>query len=204
MASPSSGPIGENLGSIASRAPSRLVKGFVRNMTLFNNGDEDHTSGFMFRPSPINESVSANYDKISVVGMSHNYQNYSNTENFEWSFEVYMNALMALGQRLVGTGKDGTINLKQICEDMEKSRRFLQALTLPDDDEGTPPVCLLNIPGIVVARCRLVNVRTVFKNIFPNGALKELTMDVQFEEAPLKRITMRQHLANGCHRTWSN
>jgi hypothetical protein len=166
---------------------------------------------FWFRPATVRENLSVVYEKMRVMGMSHQYQSYSHTENMNITFEIYANALMILGEiskEAARGSAEGSLNDLRLVSDMiEQDRRFLEALTLPYEIDGgaigveTPPV-ILCIPGIVTARARVTNLSFEFVGSDINGNLTEYRAAITFEEAPLSRITMRDQLAAGSFRTW--
>ena len=98
MGAPSEKPNGKNLGELAGASPKfNSAKGWIRNLSLYEGGtDFMDTLNLAFRPAQVGEQGSASYNKMRVMGMSHQYQSYSHTENPVWSFQVYENSLMIL------------------------------------------------------------------------------------------------------------
>lgn len=219
-----------NMSSIAGRSPTRGrdgVKGYIQNLILEGDPDYRDPSGrqqdifaFWFRPNPISETITPNYEDVAPMGMSHDYQTFVSTSSTVWTFEIYMNALMMLGatsqeqniaNRNYGDGqayKEGKkTDLKKMSEEIEAGRRFLQALSVPAENiDGTiyqsPPPCLLVIPGIVSQRVRLRSLLFTYTNCDIDGNIKELRASVEFREAPLGRFTMQDVLDNGATRIW--
>ncbi len=210
---PANKPSDNNLASIAGRSPSKEIKGWIRNMVLYEDesADYDHTLQFMFRPPSVREQMTAVYEKMRVMGMSHQYHSFSHTENLSVSFEIYVNALMGLKEitktRERGYKEGGVNDMKLMSEQLELDRRFLEALLLPyEAPDGTigaePPPVILCIPGIVTMRARLMNLSILFQECDINGNIKAFAANVTFEEAPLSRITMRDQMSSGSFRTW--
>ena len=195
-------------------SPEKGVRGWIRNMALYEdkeNTEFEDTLYLRFRPTPVNETVSAVYDESRVIGMSHSYQNYSHTENFVFQFQFYANVLMILkekAQERPRAAYEGTeLQLEQLGRELEMDRRFLEACLLPYQGPiGTigvsPPPLILCIPGIVTMRCRMQTLNISFVDCDIRGNIKAFRGDVSFKEAPLARITMREHLMTGCVRTW--
>lgn len=211
--SPSREPSGANMGTLAGMSPTK-VRGWVRNMILYEDSENtefDDTVQFRFRPQPVNESVSAVYESTRVMGMSHQYKSYSHTENFAFNFSIYSNTLMMLKemtqQRPRAAYEGSDLDLELLGQEIEKDRRFLEACMLPYRSPigiigSSPPPLILCIPGIVTMRCRLLSLNLSFVDCDIKGNLKAFQGQVSFEEAPLGRITMRDHLMTGCFRTW--
>jgi hypothetical protein len=202
---------------------ARGVKGYVENLLL--GGADNAIMPFMFRPNAINEEVTPQYARTRSLGMSFEYMPYEGTSNPGWSFDVYQHRVMVL--REVGPsgdvagyfrasqgaavhtaagasqqlGRATASQLGQISAGMEQSRRFLQALLYPprlgEGQAEAPPACLLVIPGIVSARCRLTEWRAQYTQCDTSGALIEWTASVRFEGAPLEQITMDDVLGRG-------
>ncbi len=191
--------------------PTGENRGYVRNLLL----DEDKESlyaptlTFFFRPGDIRAALGASYGAMTVQGMSHQYKTYEYTDNQQFTFSVYYNALMMLKERghedpLFGTATArNTIEI--MAEDIEWARRFMEALLYPGlTPTGTvgseTPNAILCIPGIVAMRCRLMGLGIDFLNNTALGAITELRLRTTWEEAPLSRVTMQDQLERGSFR----
>lgn len=199
-----------NLGSIAAQRPTAAVRGYVKNLLLEETGNPDYPDmiNFPFRPNPVNVETSANDDTMDVMGMSHAYDTYRNTANATVAFEVYENALMMIKETTSEGWKEGGKSLlNQMSAEIEKQRRFLQALLYPGVTAAgvigsQRPPCVLCLPGIVTIRCRLQSLGEVHERCDIEGNIVELRMSVTFKEAPMSRVTMEDVLMNGMFRTW--
>jgi len=212
-----------NLRDVFGRAVTKGtqgVKGYVQNTLLYNdeNPVAPDTLELWFRPTMINEQVSAEYDTSTPIGMSHSYRTFRSTTSFVYRFEIYWNALMMLkeigrGREDVpptagnGTKEGSADDMELIGRMIEEDRRWLEALTLPaQSNEGlvgsAPPICILVIPGIVTMRCMLLNISFDFEQSDIRGNHKILRALTTWEEAPLSRITMQDQVTNGSFRNW--
>ena len=199
-----------NLGSIAAQRPNTAARGYVKNLLLEETGNPDYPDliTFPFRPSPVNVETSVNDDTLDVLGMSHQYDTYMNTANATVSFEVYQNALMMIKETTSENLKEGGKSLlNQMSAEIEKQRRFLQALLYPGITPAgvvgaQQPPCILCLPGIVTFRCKLKSLGEVHERVDIDGNIVELRMSVSFKEAPMARVSMEDVLMNGMFRTW--
>ena len=157
---PASKPNGTNLGELAAREPVQQIKGYMRNLVLYDDLEQtefNDTMEFWFRPSNIREHASVNYKQTEVLGMSHKYRSYSSTNNFKFSFDLYFNSLMRLKQfttqRAVRNEGEGDYNdMTLLGEEIEEHRRFIEALTIPYETPAgiigaENPPCLLVVTG---------------------------------------------------------
>lgn len=212
MGAPSEKPNGRNLGILAGASPKyNYVKGWIRNLALYEGGtDFIDTLNLMFRPAQVGEQGAASYEKMRVMGMSHQYQSYSHTENAIYSFQIYENALMilkTLSSPERGSREGSASSLKAIADILERDRRFIQALTLPYESpfagiSTSPAPLIVSIPGIITMRCKLVNYNFDYRKCDIDGNLKEWSCQVTFEEAPMSRITMLDQMTVGSFREW--
>lgn len=212
--SPISKPPSPNLGSLAAREPGQEIKGYIRNMILYDDLGQtefNDTMDFWFRPTVVNEQGRANYKETEVLGMSHKLRTFSSTQNFKFIFDLYFNTLMRVKQFASRQGRGSAVgdynDLVLLSDDIESKRRFLEALVIPYEDasgmlSGENPPVILVIPGIVNMRCKLDSFSFEFRDCTLEGKVKELMCRLEFTEEPLGRITMRQHLATGCQRMW--
>lgn len=198
---------------MSNYSPSVEAKGYIRNINLYEEAQTDYmdTLEFAFRPTLINQQLAATYEKMRVIGMSHQYSSFSHTENAIFTFELYLNSLMIIKELSFeakrGASEGSKNDLKLVSKQIEEQRRFLESLTLPYESpngmiSSQPTPVILCIPKIVTIRARLLSVSIVFEECDINGNIKALRAQVTFEEAPLRRITMRDHLSSGMFRTW--
>ncbi len=208
------------MGSIAGRTPSKLTRGYLRNLDMGGKmvGDVAPDFAFWFRPTPVREAVKASYEKMKVMGMSHQYPVYQCTENLTFAFDLYVNALMLAreygAQREENLNKpgyaykEGDQNDKNTAvKAIEMGRRFLHALHYPSAGPAgiigsRTPVCILCLPGICTLRGQVVACDIQITDVFIDGAVKELTAAVSFEELPIGRVTMQDVLTAGAYRTY--
>jgi len=199
-----------NLGASAAQRPNTAARGYVKNLLLDETGNPDYPDmiTFPFRPTPVNVETSVNDDTMDVIGMSHAYDVYTNTANAQVSFEIYQNALMMIKETTSEGFKEGGKSLlNQMSADIEKQRRFLQALLYPGITPAGvvgayQPACILCLPGIVTIRCKLKSLGEVHERCDINGNIVELRLSVSFKEAPMARVSMEDVLMNGMFRTW--
>lgn len=211
-----------NLSAMASKRPTGEATGYIRNLLI--DDDEESTlpstMAFWFRPNPIREHVGNSREAITVMGMSHQYKNYSYTENMTISFSLYSNALMIIKEigrtrqlqnneqgRRAAVAEGAASDVRVVSMMLEDDRRFLEALNYPGwTPQGTIgsdlPPCILCLPGIVAMRCNLNSLDVDFTKVDLDGNIMELTANVVFEEAPLSRITMQDVMEVGSFRTW--
>jgi len=207
-----------NISAIAGRRPDKGIKGWIRNMDLYQRDQEDFedTLSLMFRPESVREAITVRYQDQGVIGMSHQYQTYAHTESVQFPMRIYENALMALKEYkssgdfsgdLRDTPEGGASEMQVYSDMLEQHRRFLEALTVPPLGVtgvvgGEPPACIVSIPGIMTIRARVQSVSFDFSRCDIDGNLREWSADVLFQEAPLGRVTMQDVLTNGMSRTW--
>jgi hypothetical protein len=106
-----------------------------------------------------------------------------------------------------GKSEGGANDMGTIADMMEEDRRFLEALGYPGAGpsgaiEAAAPAAILCLPGLLTLRVRLVSLAFTFEDCDSAGRLREWRAQASFEEAPMGRITMQDHLTNGMFRTW--
>lgn len=199
-----------NLGAIAAQRPDTAARGYVKNLLLEETGNPDYPDmiTFPFRPTVVNIDTSVNDETMEVIGMSNEYESYTNTSNPTVTFELYYNALMMIKETTSEGFKEGGKSLlNQMSEEIEKQRRWLQSLLYPGYTAagvigGQQPPCILCLPGIVTIRAKLKTLGEVIERCDISGNIVELRLPVTFREAPMARITMEDVLMNGLFRTW--
>jgi hypothetical protein len=180
-------------------------KGYVRSEGLAEGVlGTDNLLTFPFRPAEVRQIHGPNYGSIAPVGMSHDYQTYGGGRAIRWAFELYANALMLLqDQGALPGGED----LAGACDRIEQARRFLEAHTVPPDPLPTqfgasPPACLVCLPGVFTARCRLAALAFTFSDFDNRGRVLEWRAATEWVEAPMGRISTEAVLATGSFRAW--
>jgi len=206
-------PRGTNLGSLAAQGIKKEAKGSLRNLLLYDSpsGEFRDTMDFWFRPAPVREALRVTWEKSTPLGMSQGYASYTSTDNVPIDLEIYQHALMILKETTSGAAR-GTAegsggDMATVTGMMEEDRRFLEALAYPGAGpsgaiEAAAPAAILCLPGLLTLRVRLVSLDFTFEDCDAEGRLREWRAAVSFEEAPMGRITMQDHLTNGMFRAW--
>ena len=184
-------PSTPNIASILGRVP---VRGWIVNL------ETDEGIEFPFSPTTLERSGAVNYSKMTPFGHSHSYHQYQNTENMKFPLELWV-CRTVLASR---TGKTGD----ELVYDIEDMLLFLESLTYPvrtppGDLGGAPPPCIVHRIGFDSVRARLISFNeTVEQQDMRNGSPTLLRVNMQWEEAPLERITMDDHRVTGFYRTY--
>jgi hypothetical protein len=208
-----------NIGAMGAAQPAEGIRGYIQNMDL--DPEESplvyirEAMDFYFRPVPVREAITAAYESMGVIGMSHEYKPYSHTANVQFSFDIYVNALMIIKNAAMtnpriknptggfAANPEGSADqLRSVADALEEGRRYLEALMYPAADatgQGklSPPFCILCIPGIVSLRCKLISLAIEYLDSDIRGYHKEFRATVTFEEHPQNRITMQDVLSAG-------
>lgn len=108
-----------------------------------------------------------------------------------------------------GVSEGSANDLKVISDMMQADRRFLMAFCYPakwgtSSLAEAPPAALLVLPGLLTARCRLIEWNASYEQFDIAGNLRQWRVQVAFEEAPIGRITMEDVLEVGTFREWKN
>lgn len=210
---PADKPRGTNLGALAAQGIKRAAKGYLRNLLLYDSpaGEFRDTMDFWFRPAPVSQGLRVNWEKTTPLGMSQGYASYTSTDNVTINLEIYQHALIILKESTAGAARGAAegsaADLGAIALMMEDDRRFLEALAYPGAGpsgaiEVAAPSAILCLPGLLTLRVRLVSLDFTFEDCDAEGRLREWRAACAFEEAPMGRITMQDHLTNGMARTW--
>lgn len=106
-----------------------------------------------FNPTEVQESLSVNYNELSVLGLSHQPTQYQSTGNQSFDFELAFFAFDARGNRL---------------DDIAYARRFLQSLCYSsrgagDVLGGAPPRALFLWPALASLVCTVRSLQTTFQ-----------------------------------------
>lgn len=206
-----------------SREIRKDAKGWVKNLAMDEEMAEDfglsHPFQFWFRPEPIRERLNVSYSKMGVLGMSHQYHVYQNTDNTSISFDLWVNRLVMLKEGMIdterGVQQSGDVATQEdrdnlffeLSRQIEQGRKYLQALTVPPEQPSgiigaAPTACLLVLPGILILRMRLMSLEFTHVDVDVRGNIIEMRARVTFEEAPVERFTMQDVLESGSYRAW--
>ena len=109
-----------------------------------STGVSANTLVAQFNPSELSESLAVNWNKLAVLGLSHMPQQYQNTDNHGFSFEMMLHAMDASGRRL---------------NDLMAARQFLLSLCYPSKSakatiaSGAPARVLFFWPRLASLTC---------------------------------------------------
>jgi hypothetical protein len=126
---------------IAPNTPARME---IVDLSRLNASAEDNTLKAQFNPTELAETLAVNWNKLAVLGFSHMPQQYQNTDNHGFSFELMFHATDASGRRL---------------DDLVRARLFLLALCYPSKNTrgspatGAPPRVMFFWPNLVSLTC---------------------------------------------------
>jgi len=189
-----------------ARRPTGSARGYLKNLFLEELGNPELPDmiEFPFRPNVLRLDAGVNDETMNVLGMSHQYDVYSNTNNATISFDIYMNALMMVKEGMAG-GQSPSI--QEMSSKIQDYRRFIEALLYPPFNpsgvigaQQTP--CILCLPGFCTLRVKLKSLGEVLTDCGAEGDPKEFSFTVSFREAPLARISMEEVMLSGMFRTW--
>lgn len=175
------------------------------------NVESGEVMRFQFNPPELVEDLSANWARLSPVGLSHQVLHYINTNNHRFPIEIYLSdvarkiqqaaAAPALTFAAVGAAFGGTVgaaalpsavsNLKLPSReqlDVDNAKRFLQSLLYPYRTEsGTfdpPPRVVFVWPSVVRMRCIVDRVRFRHQRFsLKTAATTVLMAEVTLEES---------------------
>lgn len=191
--------------SIASDRVPVSLKGYVRSEGIPPGPlGTDNILTFPFRPAEIRQRHGMRYASIAPVGMSHDYKSFDGGNAISWSFELYANANMLRADQ---AGLPGGEDFAGVIDQIEQARRFLEAHTVPPEPVPTqfgasPAACLVCVPGVFTARCRMSSLQFIHTDCDSRGRIIEWRADVEWTEAPMGRITAEGVLQAGSFRSW--
>lgn len=141
-----------------------------------------------FNPTEIDEELAVLYNRLQVLGLSHQPMQYQGTGNHQFSFELAFRAADNQGKNLLA--------------DVYARRNFILSLCYPSRQPatGAPPRVLFIWPGLASLTCKITSVRgkhTFFnKKAFP----VYFAMQIGVEETRDVRIYSEDVLNNGTNR----
>ncbi len=161
-------------------------------MTLMNVST-GQTIEAQFNPTELDEDLTVNWNKLAVLGLSHMPQQYQQTDNHGFSFELAFRAWDDTG--------------KNRLDDIQLARRFLLSLCYSSRNSpatvvgGAPPRVLFIWPGLVSMTCvikKLHGHHTLFNT---NGDPVHYSVKVDLEEIRDFRLYSEDVLAMGTQRS---
>lgn len=186
------------------------------------NVESGETMRFQFNPPELVEELSANWARLSPVGLSHQILHFINTNNHRLPIEIYLSDIVAnlqnamaaparSGFQFIPAGAPGApppplatesrLKPPSVQMDVDNAKRFLQALLYPYRTEsGTfdpPPRVVFVWPSVVRMRCIVTSLRFTHRRFsLKTAATTALMADVTLEEArftPLWSQFVREH-----------
>lgn len=152
--------------------PTANAKNFGRIIDLTTN--EKYV--FDWNPTEISESVSANYSRQEIPGLSHSRSQFINTNNKEYGFTLVLDAAVHGGPVAVEKAKQFLLS----CMYPRASRRI--------DGAGAPKVMFI-LPGAIRSKGFIESVDVTMTLFYADTKLRKFSADVKFVEEPDKRLT---------------
>ena len=138
-------------------------------MYLRSVRDRTQTVTAQYNPNDFTEKIKVNYASIKIPGLSHQPLQYSHTENWKVSFELWWYS-----------------HDQKELDDANKARRLLQSWTIPDiaqDVEGGPPPRILVVwPKLLSIVCVIRELDFTHKLFKKDGESFHRLCKVNFEE----------------------
>jgi hypothetical protein len=130
-----------------------------------------------YNPEQLEETVSANWARQGVPGLSHNVLQFSNTANETFAFELFFRA-----------------NTEAEMQEIHRWRRFLKSLVVPRGGAntiagGAPPRVLLVWPRMLSLTCILPTAKFTHEHFNKMMQSRIFRVAVQFEEIRDVRMT---------------
>ncbi len=132
------------------------------------NLDTDEAFEVQFNPADLRESVSVNYTRHAVPGLSHQPLQYTGTGNRQIPGVVFWCDAVLEAERPTDGG-------------IIDFRRFLMALTVPGEGKTRPPRVLFVWPGVLTVEAVVVSIEFAYARIGPE-AVQAYSATVTFEE----------------------
>ncbi len=163
----------------------------IVDLSRLNASAEDNTLQAQFNPTELAETIAVNWNKLAVLGFSHMPQQYQNTDNHGFSFELTFHAMDGSGRRL---------------DDLVRARKFLLALcyasknTRGSPATGAPPRVMFFWPNLVSLTCILK--KLAFKHTMFNvqGSPVITAVKIDIEEIRDQRLYADEVLLRGTRR----
>lgn len=167
---------------MASKRTTVLRKVSIANLRTAETFDAQ------FNPEELEESISVNWTRITIPGMSHQVLQYSNTNNVEFSMDFYSTAFT----------EPNRIKIVDF-------RNFLESLCYASDQAssiggGAPPRLLVVWPNVLSMTAVIDSIDFKYKMFDADLNLKRMVASVKFIEIRDTRITSEEVRLNGSRR----
>lgn len=138
-------------------------------MYLRSTRDRSQTVTAQYNPNEFTEKIKVNYATIKIPGLSHAPLQFSNTDNWKVSFDLWWYS-----------------HNQAELDASNKARRLLQSWTIPDQAQnvegGPPPRILVVWPQLLSVICVIREVDFTHKLFSRNGQSYHRICKVNFEE----------------------
>lgn len=140
-----------------------------------------------FNPSELEEKISVNYAKLSVLGLSHKPQQYQNTDSLDFDFELAFRSFDDDGNKM---------------DDVAYARRFLMSLCYKRRGSttvvgGAPPRVLFVWPKLISLSAIVTSLTFRHAKFDPDGPPTQFAVKVGLEEIRDTALFSEDVLANG-------
>ena len=151
-----------------------------------------------FNPEELKETLQVNYERLEILGMSHQPLQYKNTGNLQIAFDLGFDALSSRNVELSGTAVGGG--------DPHLMRRYLLSLCYPprgpqDVLGGGPPTLLFMWPHIWTVHCKMTKLDITHKRFALSGIPTLFVATVTIEQISESRIFAEDVLSDGTLRS---
>lgn len=158
-------------------------------MTIFNLKTGFGISA-QFNPEELNEKMAAVYNRLAVLGLSHQPMQYQYTENLKVAFDLGFDAM---SERDIITQGGGAMHsafahtVTPVMQGIQGARRFMMSLLLPsrgaqDVSGGAPPRCQFIWPQLYSITCRVTSLTGTHKRFAMKGLPTSFVLKVELEE----------------------
>lgn len=192
----------------------------LKKMYLVKLGDPEFLLQAQFNPTQLPERVTANYQKLSPIGLSHQIHQYTGTTNHAITIDLFFHANHAeqmpdpLYSNLVpedlpsvsnidlnNNERFGSIRLQKIAA----ARNVLLSLVYPEAAssivQASPPRVLFVWPNMFSMVTRVMSVDIRHERFTQDGATRQFRATVVFEESRYTRLVHNDVLLNGTKRS---
>jgi Contractile injection system tube protein len=150
--------------TVPTQDPDRLT---------FGNLDTGETLEVQFNPTELAEKLAVTYQRLGIVGMSHEPMQYSNTANFSVEFTLFFDRISPY--------KSGGVY------DLDAARKFLLAFGYSRRGAlsvagGAPPSVLVMWPNLYTLTCKMTALDGKGTTFAPDGSLLRWNCKVSLEE----------------------